>query len=241
MNTPLTLFNPDLYKAEPRRRCVHDLPTMEKPLDRLKVHGAPVLSLAELMAAIFQTKDALDLAYEMLEGRTITDISRMTTYELCQFRGIGEASALRLKAAFEIGRRLMATSLSELPRVTSPGDAANLLMPEMQELEQEQFIVLILNTRNQVIKRVVVYQGSLNTQVIRVAEVFRPAIKENGAAIIIAHNHPSGDPSPSPEDIAVTRTICRIGKEMDIDVLDHIVIGRQRYISLKERGLGFDV
>jgi DNA repair protein RadC len=111
----------------------------------------------------------------------------------------------------------------------------------MQDLEQEHFIVLVLNARNRVIKKEVVYHGSLNTQVIRVAEVFRPAIKENGAAIIIAHNHPSSDPSPSPEDIAVTRTICRVGKEIDIALLDHLIIGRQRYTSLKDRGLGFDV
>lgn len=160
----------------------------------MKVYGAPVLSLAELIAVILQTRDALDLAYEILEGRNIADISRMTTYELRQFRGIGEASALRIKAAFEIGRRLMATPLSENPRVVSPADAANILMPEMQELEQERLIVLILDTRNRVIKKEVVYQGSLNTQVIRIAEIFRPAIKENGAAIIIAHNHPSGAP-----------------------------------------------
>ena len=235
-----SLFDLDLYTAKPTRRCVCELPDEEKPLERLKHCGPQVLTLAELLAILFQTKDALDLAYDMLEGRTILDLSRMTTGELCQFRGIGEGSAGRLKAAFEIGRRVMATPLSENPRVISPADAANILIPEMQELEQERLIVLVLDTRNRVIKKEVVYQGSLNTQVIRIAEIFRPAIKENGAAIIIAHNHPSGDPSPSPEDITVTRAICRIGKEIDIEVLDHLVIGRQRYISLKERGLGFD-
>jgi DNA repair protein RadC len=125
-------------------------------------------------------------------------------------------------------------------RVTSPADAANLLMSEMMFLEQEHLRLILMNTRNEVLKTPTIYIGSLNTSVVRIGELFRAAIKENAAAFIVVHNHPSGDPSPSAEDVNVTRQLVQAGKLLDISVLDHIVIGRQRYVSLKERGLGFD-
>lgn len=124
--------------------------------------------------------------------------------------------------------------------MSSPGDAANLLMSEMMFLEQEHLRLILLDTRNRVLSMPTLYVGSLNSSVVRVGELFRAAIRENAAALIVAHNHPSGDPSPSPEDVNVTRQLVRAGKLLDIDVLDHIVIGQQRFVSLKERGLGFD-
>lgn len=155
-------------------------------------------------------------------------------------KGIGPVKAIEIKAALEIGRRLAANTPEERPRVASPGDAANLLMSEMMFLEQEHLRLILLDTRNRVLSTPTIYVGSLNSSVVRVGELFRAAIKENAAAFIVAHNHPSGDPSPSPEDINVTRQIVSAGKLLDIQLLDHIVIGYQRYVSLKERGLGFD-
>lgn len=125
-------------------------------------------------------------------------------------------------------------------KITSPADAANLLMTEMAFLEQEHLRLILLDTRNHVIGTPTIYVGSLNTSVVRIGELFRAAVRANAAAMIVAHNHPSGDPSPSPEDVNVTREMVRAGKIMSLDVLDHVIIGRMRYVSLKERGLGFD-
>jgi DNA repair protein RadC len=127
----------------------------------------------------------------------------------------------------------------ERPRIQSPEDAANLLTYEMGVLEQEHLKVMLLNNRNEVLQTVEVYRGSLNSSLVRIGEIFREAIRQNAAAIIVAHNHPSGDPTPSPEDIAVTRALVEAGRLVDIEVLDHIVIGRNRFVSLKAKGLGF--
>ncbi len=145
----------------------------------------------------------------------------------------------QLKAALELGRRLMTVSPHERPQVRSPAEAAELIMTEMSLLEQEQLRTILLDTRNTVLGVPLVYQGSLNTAVVRVGELFRHAIRANAAAIIVAHNHPSGDPAPSPEDVRVTRAVVEAGKLLNIDVLDHLVIGHQRFVSMKERGLGF--
>jgi len=146
----------------------------------------------------------------------------------------------QIKAALELGRRLLVSSPDDRPQVLSPGDAANLLMLEMGLLEQEHLRIVLLDTRNRVLSISTVYIGSLNTSMVRVGELFREAIRHNAAAVIVAHNHPSGDPTPSPEDVAVTKQIVQAGKLLDISVLDHIVVGRGRFVSLKERGLGFD-
>jgi DNA repair protein RadC len=125
------------------------------------------------------------------------------------------------------------------PRIASPADAASLLLPRLRDLEQEELHVVLLDTRNRVLDIRAVYKGSLNTSMVRIAEIFRPAIEAPAAAIVVAHNHPSMDASPSPEDVNVTRQIVQAGKLLDIDVLDHLIIGHT-YVSLKERGLGFD-
>jgi len=123
--------------------------------------------------------------------------------------------------------------------VKSPSDVANLLMLEMGFLEQEHLRVVLLDTKNHVLGMPTIYVGSLNTSVMRIGELFREAVRANSAALIVVHNHPSGDPTPSPEDVSITRQIVEAGKLLDVDVLDHLVIGQQRYVSLKERGLGF--
>ncbi len=155
--------------------------------------------------------------------------------------GLGPAKAAQLLAALELGRRAATLRLDERPQVKSPADAANLLMGDMPYFQQEHLRVLAVDTKNRVLSnwRQSLYKGSLNSSVVRVAEVFKEAIRCNAAAIIIAHNHPSGDPTPSPEDIRVTRDIRQAGNLLDIELLDHLVIGDGRYVSMKERGLGF--
>jgi len=158
--------------------------------------------------------------------------------ELCAERGVGEAKAAQLKAALELGKRLVSTQPEERAVVRSPQDVANLLMADMGLLDQEQLRVVLLNTKNQVISVPEVYRGSVSTSLIRVSEVFREAVRENCPAIIVVHNHPSGDPTPSQEDVQVTEQMVNAGRLLDIEVLDHLIIGQQRYVSLKEQGLG---
>jgi DNA repair protein RadC len=166
-------------------------------------------------------------------------LARASASELRGVNGLGMVKAVELQAALELGRRLNALHPEARPTVRSPADLANLLLPEMAYLQQEHLRVVLLNTKNQVLAAPEIYVGSLNSSVVRVAEVFREAIRQNSAALIVVHNHPSGDPTPSPEDVQVTRQIAEAGALLDIEVLDHLVIGHQRYVSLKERGLGF--
>jgi DNA repair protein RadC len=153
--------------------------------------------------------------------------------------GIGEAKAAQIKAAIELGRRLTLESPEERPTINSPADAAALVIYEMSALEQEHLRILLLDRRNRVLEIEEVYRGSVNSSQVRVGEVFKAAVRKNASALIVIHNHPSGDPTPSPDDVAVTRAIVQAGKLLDVDVLDHLVIGQGRWVSLKERGLGF--
>ena len=186
-------------------------------------------------------ENAVRLAERMLnELGGLTGLHRASYNDLCNVKGIGPAKAAQLKAALELGERIARSGPVERRVISSPADAANLVMYELSALDQEYLYVIHLDTRNRVIGSPrEVYHGSLNTSLIRVAEVFSEAVKVNAAGIIVVHNHPSGDPSPSPEDVAVTRALVEAGKLLDIDVLDHLVIGQHRFVSLKERGLGF--
>jgi DNA repair protein RadC len=224
---------------------IRDMAENDRPRERLIQVGPGAVSSAELLAIILRTgvggENVLRLAERLLYTfGSVPGLARATIPELMTVKGIGQAKAVEIKAALEIGRRLMASAPEEKPRITSPADAANLLMSEMMFLEQEHLRLILLDTRNRVLGTPNIYVGSLNTSVIRIGELFRAAIKANAAAFIVAHNHPSGDPSPSPEDVNVTRQLVAAGKLLDLEVLDHIVIGQQRYVSLKERGLGFD-
>ncbi|MCB8978712.1 MAG: DNA repair protein RadC [Ardenticatenaceae bacterium] len=224
---------------------LHDLPTNEQPRERLRQVGERALSTTELLALVLGSGNANDnvlsvAQYLLAEVNGLLGLSRASLAELKTIRGIGDAKASRLKASLELGRRLLLTARQERPYITSPGDAANLLMPDMMHLEQEHLRLVLLDTRNRLLGTPTIYVGSLNTSVIRIGELFRAALKENAAAFIMAHNHPSNDPSPSPEDIAVTRKIVEAGRLMSIEVLDHIIIGQNCFVSLKERGCGFD-
>jgi DNA repair protein RadC len=232
----------DLVEYNPK---IADLPQSERPRERLLRYGAAALSNAELLAIILRVggagqnvirlSEALLARHEGLPG-----LARAGVEELTELKGVGAAKVAQLKASLELGRRLLASAPDERAQIRSPADAANLLMLEMSMLEQEHLRVILLDTRNRILTISTVYKGSLNSSMIRVGELFRGAIRRNAAAIIVAHNHPSGDPTPSPEDVAVTRQVVQAGQLLDIEVLDHIIIGRGRFVSLKERGLGFD-
>ena len=222
-----------------------DLAEADRPRERQELLGPTSLSNPELLAILLRVGIAGENVIRMSERLLaqfggLPGLHRATFGELSAVRGMGKAKAAQLMAAIELGNRIATTPAVERPTISSPTDAANLLMYRMASLDQEYLFVILLDTRNRMIgSPLEVYHGSLNTSLIRVAEVFREAVKVNAASLIVAHNHPSGDPSPSPEDVAVTRAVVEAGKLLDIDVLDHLVFGRHRFVSLKERGLGF--
>ena len=223
---------------------IKEMPEGERPRERLELYGEAALSNAELIAIALRTgsrtENALGLAQRLLTAfRGLGGLAQASVRELCEVSGIGPAKAAQLKAALELGRRLILSSGDSRPRITCPADAANLFLAAMSTEAQEQLRVMLLDSRHRVQRMSVVYVGNVNTSMIRVAEVFRQAVKDNSAAIVVAHNHPSGDPTPSPEDVRVTEQMVRAGEMLDIEVLDHLIIGKQRYVSLKERGLGF--
>lgn len=171
----------------------------------------------------------------------LQELQRAQVHEIADVPGIGLQNAARLKAALELGIRLLQNhQTEEPPTIHSPADAAALVQYEMSVLEQEHLRTILLDTRNRVIEIVEVYHGNLNSAQVRVAEVFREGSRRNAAALIVCHNHPSGVADPSPDDVAVTRAIVQAGKLLDLDVLDHLILTRTRYVSLKERGLGFN-
>jgi DNA repair protein RadC len=224
---------------------IKDLPAEERPRERLARVGEGALSTAELLAIILRVgvggESALAMARRLLATYGgLPGLARASFAELRAERGLGNAKTAQLKAALELGRRMLLATPEDRFVVRSPSDVAQLLMAEMAHLEQEHFRVLYLDTRNRLLGSETVYVGSLNASHIRVAEVFRDAIKRNCAAIIVAHNHPSGDPSPSPEDVEVTRQLISAGNLLSVELLDHLVIGQQRFVSLRERGLGFE-
>jgi len=234
-------LNPKTYDKAPRRYpTLRELPESERPVNRLLFYGVGALSSSELLAVLAGTPHQLqDAANLVATFGNIEGLARANMTELQQQPGIGAAVAARIKAAFELGRRLLTQPAPDRCQIRSPADAANLLLPEMGLLEKEEMRIILLDTKNRVHSIPTIYVGSVNTTMIRVAEVFREAIRHNCPAIIVVHNHPSGDPTPSPEDVAVTRQIVEAGKLMDVDVLDHLILGQQRFVSLKERGLGF--
>lgn len=215
----------------------------EKPVNRLIYYGAGALATDELLACVFgqNGKGHADAQHLLSAFEGLPGLAQATIHELQQHPGIGSTRAAQVKAALELGRRLLVAAPNERPQIRQAADAANLLMAEMSLLSQEHLRTVLLDTRNRVIAIPTVYIGSLNAASVRIGEVFREAIRANAAAIMVIHNHPSGDPTPSPEDVHVTRQIVGAGSLMGIDVLDHLIIGRQRFVSLKERGLGFQI
>jgi DNA repair protein RadC len=226
------------------RLTIKEMDADERPREKLIKRGAASLSNAELLAIVLRVgrpgETVVELANRLLvQYGGWPGLMRADFNKLKGEKGLGEVKACELQAALEIGRRLLLAGPGERMQIRNPSDIANWLMLDMAGLEQEHLRVVLLNTKNQMIKMVELYRGSLNKSTVRVAELFKEAVRENAAAIIIAHNHPSGDPEPSTEDIVMTSKAVDAGRLMEVEVLDHLIIGEQRYISMKERRLGF--
>lgn len=223
---------------------IMDLHEADRPRERLAALGPQALSNAELIAILLRVgvtgENAVQVGQRLLNKfGGLSGLHRAPFNELMDQHGLGEAKASQIKAAIELGRRLPLEAPEERASINSPADAAALVQYEMSALEQEHLRVVLLDRRNRVMETAEVYKGSVNSSQIRVGEVFKEAIRKNASALIVVHNHPSGDPTPSPDDVAVTRAIVQAGKLLDVEVLDHLVIGHGRWVSLKERGLGF--
>lgn len=223
-------------------RRLKDLPEDLLPRERLFQHGPEALSNREILAILLRTgikgENVLDLAERILtEAGGLAGLARMSVHEMTQIRGLGIAKASELKAALEIGKRSVSSSPMVRPVINSPQDVAHLVMEEMRYLDREHFRVVSLSTKNHVLGISSISIGSLNSSLVHPRECFKEAIRRNSNAIILIHNHPSGDPTPSREDIEVTRRLRDGGEILGIEVLDHVIIGDNRYISLKERGI----
>ena len=233
-----------MKESQPNTYRIRDLDSSDRPRERLAQHGPGALTNAELIAILLRVgiegENAVQMGQRLLNKYGgIRGLHRADYAMLIEEHGLGEAKVSTLKAAIELGRRLSLEDPEERPSINSPGDAAALVQFEMQALEKEHLKVILLDTRNRVIEIREVYRGSLNASVVRVSEVFTPAVRINAASVLVVHNHPSGDPTPSPEDVAITKRLVEAGKLMEIEVLDHLIIGQGRYVSMKEKGLGF--
>jgi DNA repair protein RadC len=223
------------------RYTIKDIPADMRPREKLLRYGPGVLSDQELLAIIIRTgsrdANAIQLAESVLyQFRDLRGLNNAGLEEICAAAaGIGNAKAAQIKAALELGRRLSQQD-SEVVRVKSPQDVAAWVMEDLRYLQHEQFKILLLNTKNVIIACEEVSRGSLNASIVHPREVFARAIKRSAAAVILVHNHPSGDPTPSQEDINVTRRLVEVGRLVGIDVLDHLIIGDGVFTSLKEKG-----
>ncbi len=220
---------------------IKEMPETERPRERLAHYGAGALSTVELLAIILRTGVAGHNVVNMAMGLLtryggLNGLARASFSELCGEYGMSVAKSAQLKAALELGRRLLIEAPEQRPQIMSPADAANLVQAEMQTLEQEELRVLLLDSKHRVQDMRTAAVGSLNSNAVRVGELFREAIRANCAAVIVVHNHPSGDPTPSREDMAFTRQIIDAGRLLSVEVLDHLIIGRQRWVSLMEQG-----
>lgn len=223
---------------------IKDIRMEDRPRERLANVGPGSLSNAELIGILIGSGlpgfNAVQVGQRLLTAISGLDaLPKASIHELRQIKGIGKAKAIQLKAAVELGRRIATRAPTDKAQIQSPEDAAEYLLYEMGLLDQEHLRTMLLDTRNRLITICEVYRGTLNSSHIRVGEVYREAVRVGAASIIVAHNHPSGDPTPSPEDIAVTKVLVEAGKLLDIEMLDHLIIGRNCYLSLKARGLGF--
>ena len=234
--------------AEPphvRGRAIREIPASERPRERLAMRGAAGLSAAELIGLLWGSgsrgRSAVDLAEDALARHDgLTGLARAGELELEALPGVGAAKAAQLTAAFELGRRLMADWPTGRWTIRSPHDVADRLMLQMGRLEREELRVVLLNTKNVVLRVATVYQGNVSSSLVRVGELFRDAVRLNASGLILVHNHPSGDPTPSPDDLHLTAEALAAGRLLDIDLLDHLVVGHDAFVSLRDRGVSFD-
>ena len=223
---------------------IRDMPEGERPRERLAQYGAGALKNSELIAILLRTgmkgESVVNMSDRLLsQFKGLERMGRASISELSALDGISEAKACQLLAAFELGRRLVSLTPEERPTINSPRDVYNLLGADMRYRDQEHLRVLLVSTNSEVVGNLEIYKGTVNSAAVRVAEVLKPAVLENAPSIIVVHNHPSGDPTPSGPDIMITRQIKQAAELMDIELLDHIVIGGRTFVSMKDRGLGF--
>ena len=229
----------------PAGRVLREVPAAERPRERLALRGPGGLTAAELIALLWGSgsrgRSAVDLAAEALARHDgLTGLARASELELAALPGVGTAKAAQLTAAFELGRRLLADWPTGRWTIRSPRDVADRLVLQMGRLEQEELRAVVLNTKNVVLRVVTVYRGNVSASLVRVGELFRDAVRLNGTSVILVHNHPSGDPTPSPDDIHLTGEALAAGRLLDIAVLDHLVVGHDAFVSLRDRGVAFD-
>ena len=220
--------------------AVREMPPEERPRERLKRLGAEALRDAELLAVLFRTgtrqKGAVALADDLLKHyRGLRALARASVEELMQVPGLGEVKAIEIKAALELGKRLALHVEPKRHRIRCAEDVVNFIMPHYKDSEVEHFVVLLLNTKNDVLKVVEVSAGGLDATLALPRDVFRQAVREGAAGVIVCHNHPSGDPEPSADDIALTRRLQEGATLLGLRFLDHIVLGDGKHVSLKER------
>jgi len=225
-------------------RMLADLPEEERPRERLLKYGASALTSTELLAILLNTgmrgESVMAVADRILrEHGGFIGLMKLDANELAKLHGIGPAKATKLKATMEIANRVIAANLEARPRIVTPDDVMNLIGLEMAMLEEEQLRVLLLNTRNELTGMKTLYQGSSNQVPVRVSEIYREAVRANAMAIVVVHNHPSGDPTPSAQDIELTLDLEEAGRLLGCMLMDHMIIGQGRAISMKRLGLGF--
>ena len=230
------VFEPSYYHT-----TIKQWPAGERPREKLMIHGSAALTEAELLAILIRTGSkgvtAVDLAKKLLsDQRTLRDLARMSVLDLCQL-GIGRMRAAAIVAAFELSRRIPASGGSERPIVRAPEDVALVFLPRLRDLQHEEFWVLLLTTANQLIREIRITSGTLNSSLVHPRECFAEALKEKAASVIFVHNHPSGNPEPSQEDLTITRQLSEAGKILGIPVYDHLVVGGTQFVSFAQRGL----
>ena len=228
-----------------RELPIRELPVAERPRERLRSHGPAALSASELLALVWGSgirgTSSVEVATDVLARHgSLAQLARADPLELAAVPGIGAARAAQLVAAFEIGRRSNAHEGTARWSIRAPRDVADRLMLEMAGLEREELRVLLLNAKNVVLRQVVVYQGNVSAALVRIAELFRDAVRTHAAGVVVVHNHPSGDPEPSPDDLHLTAEAIAAGRLLDIAVLDHVILAADSYVSLRDRGVAFD-
>lgn len=221
--------------------AIKDLPADERPRERLIKYGASSLSEAELLAIILRVgtiqENVVDLSKHILREHSLRDLCQLSIGELKRFRGINDAKACQIQACAELATRIYSSSAAQKSQIDTSKDVYGLIYPELRFTKKENFFCLYLDTRNSLIKKELVSVGNLNTSVIHPREIFRSAIKESANSVIMVHNHPSGNPEPSSDDLEITKLLINAGKLMGIHVIDHVVIGEGGYVSMADRNL----
>ncbi len=230
-------------KSVKKSFTIHDLPVSERPRERLQKFGPEALSVQEIFAVILSrgiAGESVTVTVQRLLSRfdSIKGMAQASFEELAQVKGIGPAKASQIKAAFELANRMDGPQeLNEKPSVKTPDEAVALVKGRLKEKKKEHFIALLLDTRSKLIKSAEISVGSLDSSIVHPREVFKEAISASAASVVFVHNHPSGDPQPSEDDIKLTERLTQAGDIMGIDVLDHIIIGNEKFFSLKREGL----